>query len=325
MPFSRRELAGHAMPFSFLDEISPTFAPQVAAPPANDGSAGFDFGDLFSLSGSVGELGDNQRQDVIKTQVMLGETGHFNLDGLGGPTGWPSSDLSRGLRRYQQDRGLTVDGVMLPAGETLHSLGSDLPEMKRYRAPTPEEVDRFHTLQAQAIMQEETAKPVRGKASGHSLSGQGLDAIAQHEAFVDKIYPDQAKKPTIGYGHLLRPGEDRQFANGIDRETAQALLAKDVAIAEAAVKRLVKTPLSQHEYDALVSLTYNIGQGGFAESTVLHQLNQGDYRAAADAMLMWDKITRDGQKVQSNGLVTRRNSERQLFLDGTYRNGPRKK
>lgn len=314
------------MPFSFLDDFA-TGLPSTFPPPtaANDSAGGV--GDLFNLSGSVGAQGDNDRHDVIKTQLMLDRTGHLDLDSLGGPTGWPGGELTRGLRNYQKDRGLTVDGFMRPDGETLRSLNGELSGMTDYRVPTPQEVDRRHEHLAQAAsgMQEHADAP-RDKASGYALSGPGLKAIAQHEIFRDRIYPDQANKPTIGYGHLLQPGEEKQFANGIDDKTAQALLAKDAAVAEAAVKRLVKMPLSQQEYDALVSLTYNIGQGGFADSTVLKKLNEGDYKAAADAMLMWDKITtKDGSKMQSSGLVNRRNSERDLFLNGTYKSGSKTK
>jgi lysozyme len=308
------------MPFSWLDD----FDPALPSLPAVAGSAGDDPEGFFNLSGSVGDLGDNNRSDVIKTQIMLGETGHFDLGGLGGPTGWPSSDLSRGLRRYQQDRGLTVDGIMLPGGETLRSLGDDLAEMKNYRAPSPDEVDRQHRqlAQAQAGIQDD-AGPTRSAAAGFSLSARGLDAIKQHEKFEQQVYSDQAGKHTIGYGHKLLPGEKAKYPGTIDEKTAADLLAKDVATAEAAVQRLVKAPLTQQEYDALVSLAYNIGAGekGFAGSTALRKLNEGDYRAAADAMLMWDKITQNGQKVQSKGLVNRRNDERNLFLNGTYQSG----
>lgn len=315
------------MPLSFLSDFATELDASTAPPDASPAGPVTD--NLFQLSGSVGELGDNARQDVIKTQVMLGETGHFDVNSLGGPTGWPSSTLSRGLRRYQQDRGLTVDGIMLPNGETLRSLGSDLPEMKRYRAPTPQEVDRQHALRARLTADSAAAPnapPPRRPAKGLELSPQGLEAIKEYEAMRDRVYPDQAGHKTIGYGHKLRPGEEAKYPGAIDEAAARELLAKDIRTAEAAVRRLVTQPLTQQEYDALISLTYNIGQGGFAESTVLKELNKGDYRAAAEAMMMWDKITaQDGTKVQSNGLVNRRNDERNLFLNGSYNSGRRKR
>lgn len=307
------------MPLSLLDDVDTSLSGSFTVPSPEAGAD-----DLFRLSGSVGELGDNRRQDVIKTQVLLDRTGHLDLGGLGGPTGWPGGELTRGLRSYQKDRGLTVDGVMLPDGETLRSLNSELPDMSGYRVPTPQEVDRQHAQLAQAGMQEH-AGSARGKASGHALSDNGLADIKRYEKLEKQVYPDQAKNKTIGYGHKLLPGEDQQYANGIDEKTAEALLAKDVGIAEAAVRRLVKTPLSQQEYDALVSLVYNLGQGNFAKSDVLSALNKGDYQTAADAMLTLDKVTRDGVKVKSNGLVTRRGNERDLFLNGTYINGTQKK
>ncbi|WP_341912215.1 glycoside hydrolase family protein [Ferrovibrio terrae] len=305
------------MPFSLLDDLLPATAQPTSLPSV-------DTEDLFRLSGSVGAQADNDRQDVIKTQLMLDRAGHLDLGSLGGPTGWPGGELTRGLRSYQKARGLGVDGLMLPDGETLRSLSDDLADMAGTRVPTPQEVDRQHQQWAQAGMQEHAA-PVRGETKGYALSEQGLHAIRQHETLQQKTYRDQAGHNTIGYGHKLLPGEEKLYAGPIDEKTATALLAKDVAAAEAAVKRLVKSPLSQQEYDALVSLAYNIGQGGFADSTTLKQLNKGDYKAAADAMLMWDKITQNGQKVQSNGLVTRRNTERNLFLNGTYQSGADKK
>src|SRR3546814_11126854 len=112
--------------------------------------AGANDDDLFRLSGSVGEQGDNDRQDVIKAQILFGNSGHFDLPGLGGPTGWPSEGLTRGMRGYQKDRGLTVDGIMLPGGETLDSLNSELGDRLAGEAvPTPDEVDSQHDRRVQ--------------------------------------------------------------------------------------------------------------------------------------------------------------------------------
>jgi lysozyme len=143
-----------------------------------------------------------------------------------------------------------------------------------------------------------------------------LEFIKSWERFEPEIYPDQANKRTIGYGHKLLPGEAEKFQHGIDKNTAQRLLASDVSKAEATVRNLVKVPLTQRQYDSLVSLVYNIGSGNFAESTALKQLKDRNYRAAADAILLWNKVTKDGEKVTSDGLVNRRRAERNVFLDG---------
>jgi hypothetical protein len=102
-------------------------------------------GDLFRIAGAVGPEAANARDDVIRAQILLGRTGDLDLDSLGGPTGWPGSELTRGLRRYQRRKGLTVDGLMLPDGETITALQKDLfDSLADYRAPTTAEVDGFH-------------------------------------------------------------------------------------------------------------------------------------------------------------------------------------
>jgi lysozyme len=87
---------------------------------------------------------------------------------------------------------------------------------------------------------------------------------------------------------------------------------------------MIKGPIAQHEYDALVSFVYNIGVGdakadtGFASSTTLRELNAWKHDEAADAMRLFNKVTKDGQKVESRGLKDRRERERELFLTGRY-------
>lgn len=111
--------------------------------------------DTFRFSGSVGLGGDNFRDDVIKAQVLLGNSGDYDLASLGAPTGWPGGELWRGIRRYQKRKGLAVDGILLPlgeegggedgAGETLSALRNDLGDVfTGRRVPTPEEVDRHY-------------------------------------------------------------------------------------------------------------------------------------------------------------------------------------
>jgi lysozyme len=79
---------------------------------------------------------------------------------------------------------------------------------------------------------------------------------------------------------------------------------------EPAVRDTIKKPLKAHQFDALVSLAFNIGAGGFKRSTVARCLNQGDFHGAADAILMWKKPPE---------LLPRRRRERELFLTGKYR------
>lgn len=149
-----------------------------------------------------------------------------------------------------------------------------------------------------------------------SLSAAGLAFIAAQEGFRAAVYEDAAGVATIGFGHALRPGED--FPDGISRDAALALLRRDAAEADAAVLRLVTAALTQAEFDALVSFTFNEGSGHFARSTLLARLNAGDFAGAAEQFLAWDKVVVNGVASVSAGLARRRRAERALFRDGMY-------
>ena len=148
------------------------------------------------------------------------------------------------------------------------------------------------------------------------LSRKGLTMLVREEGSVPYAYNDPAGHATFGVGHLLHLGP----VNDADRknwgtkanpkpELVVPTLKKDIAKYEQAVRRAVRAHLSQHEFDACVSLCFNIGTAGFASSTVVKRLNAGDDRGAADAFLMWDNPSM---------LRPRRERERRLFLTGKY-------
>ena len=139
------------------------------------------------------------------------------------------------------------------------------------------------------------------------LSINGLNELKQFEGLRLEVYNDAAGKPTIGYGHLIKPGES--FPPAITKATALRLLSLDVAFAENAVNDLVSVPLSQTQFDALVSFTYNVGAGAFERSTVLALLNDADYIGATDELSRW--VYAGGNVV--TGLVNRRQAEQALF------------
>ena len=122
-----------------------------------------------------------------------------------------------------------------------------------------------------------------------------------------KAYYDQRHIPTIGYGHT---GADVFINDTITQEEADNLLAIDLHHAESAIYTYVKVALNQNQFDALVSLIYNIGSGAFSTSTVLRLLNANDIDGAADAFLMWDKTN----GAVNQGLLNRRKAERTYFL-----------
>lgn len=113
---------------------------------------------------------------------------------------------------------------------------------------------------------------------------------------------------TIGVGHT---GPDVTPNLKIDMQTAIDLLRHDLERFEDAVEKAVMPVLLQHEFDACISLAFNIGAGAFKDSTLCRMINQGDIHQAADQFTRWNKA---GGKVLS-GLVRRRAAERLLFLN----------
>ncbi len=143
------------------------------------------------------------------------------------------------------------------------------------------------------------------------FSTAGLQLLKTSEGFRSRTYLDAAGVPTIGYGHrLLHP---ESFPNGIQEAQASEILVSDVHDAEQAVERLVKVPLSQGQFDALVDFCFNLGQGRLASSTLLKCLNRGRYDDAAEQLLRWDR-TGDQENM---GLKARREAELELWRAGT--------
>ena len=141
-------------------------------------------------------------------------------------------------------------------------------------------------------------------------SDRGINLIAEFEGFESRIYNDAAGYATIGFGHLLKPGEHARFKNGISRQEGVQLLREDIKVAEKAVSEYTDVDLSQNEFDALVSFTFNLGGGAFRRSTLLRKLNEGDRAEAADQLLRWNRA---GGRVL-RGLTRRREAERTMFL-----------
>ncbi len=149
--------------------------------------------------------------------------------------------------------------------------------------------------------------------TGTRISQKGLDLITGYEGFEPKPYRCQAEKLTIGYGHVIQPGET---FTSITEQEAKELFRKDLTKYENAVADNVKVAIDQNQYDALVSLAYNIGPEAIKNSTLIEELNKGNYAGAANEFPKWNKVTIKGKKVPSEGLTNRRIGEQNRFNGG---------
>ena len=145
-------------------------------------------------------------------------------------------------------------------------------------------------------------------AEAVNISLAGIAAIKGYEGCVLTAYPDPGtgNEPwTIGVGHTggVVPGMT------ITEDEAGDLLREDIQSSEDAVNHLVTVPITQGQYDALVSFTFNLGQGALAQSTLLRKLNAGDYSGAAAEFSRWNQAA--GKVLP--GLVTRRAAEAKMF------------
>lgn len=143
------------------------------------------------------------------------------------------------------------------------------------------------------------------------LSAAGLELLKRSEGFRDRVYSDVVGYRTIGFGHRLTPAES--CPDGITLAQAETILAADIAIAEAAVSRLVHVPLTQGQFDALVDFVFNLGAGRLASSTLLRYLNSGKYDDAAWQLLAWDHA---GSR-ELPALKLRREAEFRMWCPGS--------
>ena len=152
------------------------------------------------------------------------------------------------------------------------------------------------------------------------MSANGLKLLKDWEGCVLKTYLDAAGLKTIGVGHLLTETEKKtgyiniagnkvEYAHGITLQQALDLLAQDVTPAEEAVNKAVTVPISQNQFDTLVSFAFNVGCGGFRSSTALKMVNQGRYDDVPGWLAKWNRA---GGKV-CDGLIVRRRNEIKLW------------
>lgn len=149
----------------------------------------------------------------------------------------------------------------------------------------------------------------RSHIAGLVLSAAALVGLALSEGYTDRaVQPLPGDKWTYGFGTTegVKPGDTIAPPKALERKL------RDVQKFEGAIKRCVQVPLSQNEYDAYVSLAYNIGDSAFCSSTLVRLLNAGDYAGACQQILRWDRFK--GQQVR--GLTLRRQREFETCISG---------
>jgi len=156
---------------------------------------------------------------------------------------------------------------------------------------------------------------ISGMAFGSRLSPSLLSHLKLFEGLRLTRYPDAGGLPTIGYGHLIKPGEN--IPQRISTYYAESLLLQDALVASLAVEAAITVDLSPLERDALISLVFNIGINAFRKSTLRRLLNRGGYYGASKQFLVWNKIN----GVTNQGLVNRRKKEYQMFVKGMTSKG----
>lgn len=151
------------------------------------------------------------------------------------------------------------------------------------------------------------------------VSGMGIASITGHEGLRFTGYLDTVGVPTVCYGHTRTAVVGKVFSE----EQCEALLQEDLAEFAGTVNKHVTVPLSQPQFDALVSFCYNVGSYACRTSTMFRKINQEDYLGGAAEFDRWYRAGGRDCRVRANqcyGVWTRRMAEKQLFLAGTATN-----
>lgn len=217
------------------------------------------------------------RPAVAQWQAQMRRRGWtIDVDGLYGP------QSEQVAIAFQREKGLVADGIVGPQTWEVAFDESTI--------TTPQPEQNFGG----------------GTPAARRINETGLELIKDFEGLRLSAYQDAVGVWTIGYGHTSTayPGQRITIAQ------ATALLRQDVANFENAVTQAVRVPITENQFAALVSFTYNVGSGALNSSTLLRKLNAGDTFGAASEFLRWNRA---GGNVLA-GLTRRREAERSLFL-----------
>lgn len=143
-----------------------------------------------------------------------------------------------------------------------------------------------------------------------AITEEGRQLIKGFEGFDPTVYVCPAGHPTIGYGHVVRVGEE--WVTPLTDEDGDALLSRDLHRYESAICRLIEVSLSDRCFASLVSFTFNLGEGALAGSTLRRLVNSGRLEDAAPQFDRW--VFAGARKLP--GLVCRRAAERTMWVSG---------
>jgi len=159
---------------------------------------------------------------------------------------------------------------------------------------------------------------------------KGLIEIAREEGLVPAPYLDAVGVWTFGIGHAATSGlepDPSKMARGMPADLDAAILLSfklfrdHLGVFERGVLRAITVPMTQAQFDACVSLCFNIGVGGFGTSSVARHMNAGNPSKAANSFLLWNKGRVNGKMVRIEGLANRRDREKLIFETGRYPGG----
>ena len=158
------------------------------------------------------------------------------------------------------------------------------------------------------------------------LSQNGLESLKKMEGIMLNVYKDVAGYPSIGIGHKLTPdelksrliiikGESHPWSNGLTENQVEDLKKQDIGYHESIINNHIKSSICQHQFDCLVSFSYNTGIGAFLNSTLFKKVNSMKFDEVPDELIKWIYITdpKTKKKLISNGLQNRRNAEVKLW------------
>jgi lysozyme len=210
------------------------------------------------------------------------------------------------------------DGFIVPAGSTQHkpNKGTDVQWAVVYDLGVINEGITASLRQAIALLEGNFwDQSLEGWPTDQSVyfenartvSKRAYDLIKEHEGLRLEAYQVPGDKVTIGFGHT----KGVKLGNKITKEQAEILLKLDVQHVVDRIRPMIEVPVSQEQFDSLVSLAFNIGTTAFSKSTLLKKLNEGDTPGAYQEFAKWSKAGKE----RSKGLLKRRGQEADLFME----------